>query len=142
MAEIEGYIEPKTNWASDDKFNIADYNRILNNLKAISSTIEKVYKQVETVDMGDEIPEESYSTYWDVKYFNAFEKNVATLETFLGIEATGFSKTFYPNGVFIDWQELNRIEKSIEDMAERLVREIACLERLDFRLGNFKGIKV
>lgn len=142
MIQIDGYIEAKTDWTSSDKFNISDYNRIHGNLNLIKDTIERIYKQIETEDMEEKIPDGSYTSYWDVNYFNAFEKNVATMEKALGTNWTGFSKTFYPNGVFIDWQELNRIEKSIADMVERLNREIAGLERITFRLGTFKEIKI
>lgn len=137
LKKISGYIEPKTNWCSEDKFNIEDYNRILNNINLIAG----VYKKISIYDMGGPIGENAFSGYWNVKYFNAFEKNIDLLGEALGKDY-GIGKTFYENGVFIDWVELNRIESAILDMLKRLDNEMLATERLTFRLGNFNGLKI
>ena len=33
------WVEPKTNWSSNDRFNIADFNRIKNNLEFLCTKV-------------------------------------------------------------------------------------------------------
>lgn len=141
LKKISGSTEPKTNWSSNDKFNIEDYNRILNNINLIAKTATEVCRKINIHDMGEPIKENAFSGYWNVKCFNAFEENVDILGEALGKDY-GIGKTFYENGVFIDWIELNRIESATLDMLKRLDNELSALERLDFRFGNFNGLKI
>ena len=48
------WIQPKTNWAVSDRFNISDYNRIKGNLDFLKDKAETLYMSFDTRDMGQE----------------------------------------------------------------------------------------
>ncbi|MCD7724281.1 MAG: hypothetical protein LUI12_01790 [Clostridiales bacterium] len=135
MAEWE---TPKTDWVETDRFNIYDFNRIKNNILYIYEEAKTIWGDFSIEDMGDDI--DSYSAYWDVDCFNAFETNIDTINEHMLSQDYGYRKTFYENGVFIDYSELNRIESAILKMKKIVDGRNASLRRLAFRIGLPKGI--
>lgn len=131
---------PKTNWTSNDRFNYVDYNRIKNNLQWLYEKAVELYKTFPIADMGEDI--ESYTAYWPVAFFNAWEQNLDTINKNMFVQNYGNKQVFYENGTFIQWNELNRIEGATLRMREILDSQEAGLKRLSFRLGNFKGVRV
>lgn len=138
--EVTIWKPPKTNWTINDRFNYVDYNRIKNNIQWLYEKAVELYKQFNIADMGDDIS--SYEAYWPVKYFNAWEQNLETINQNVFIQNYGTKKTFYENGVFIQWDELNRIEGATLRMKELLERQEAGLKRLPLRLGTFKEVRI
>lgn len=140
MAITVEWIEPKTNWnANSDRFNIDDYNRIKNNLTYLHEYASELYVPFETEDMGEDA---TYPIDWDVDKFNAFERNLEEINKKIYTQDFGVSQTFYPNGVFIQSDELNRIESAILSMKDILDRQKAGVRRLPFRLGQYKSIRI
>ncbi len=137
---VSKWSEPKVNWTPTDRFNFVDYNRIKNNLECLHELAESLYKQFAIGDMGEDIT--TYSAYWDVDIFNLFERNLETINKNVLVQNFGQSQTFYPNGVFIQWDELNRIESAILALKETLDSQQAGKRRLSFRLGTFKEVKI
>lgn len=133
------WTEPKTNWVSDDRFNIDDFNRIKNNLEHLHEKAIAMYRNFEIANMGDDIT--SFESYWNVAFFNAFESNVETINKTIYTQDYGISQRFFENGPFIKWDELNRIERACFSMKDVLDRQESGLIKLSFRLGNMKGIK-
>lgn len=131
---------PKTDWVSTDRFNIEDYNRIKNNLLYVWEQAQLIWGGFEIADMGEDIT--SYSAYWDVDVFNAFESNIDTINEHMLSQDYGIRQTFYENGPFIKWDELNRIEDAILRMKRIADGRKASLVRLAFRLGAPKGLKL
>lgn len=138
--KVTKWQEPKVNWTANDRFNFVDYNRIKNNLQYLHERAVELYKQFSIADMGEDIL--SYTAYWDVDIFNLFEKNLETINKNAYTQDFGVSQTFYPNGKFIQWDELNRIENAILSMKTMLDNQAAGLHRLPFRLGDFKEVRV
>ena len=134
------WTKPKTNWVVTDRFNIADFNRIKNNLKWLYEKAVKLYKNFDIADMGEDIT--SFESYWNVAFFNAFESNVETINNTIYTKDYGISQRFFENGPFIKWDELNRIESACLSMKDILDRQEAGLQRLSFRLGVMKGVNV
>lgn len=133
--------EPKIDWSSTDRFNITDYNRIKNNIQWLFDKANKLYKNFSCVEMGNDIV--SYDSYWKVEFFNAFEKNIETINRNIFTKDYGVSQRFFENGPFIKWDELNRIENACVSMKEILQRhEASMVTRLSFRLGNMKGVRL
>lgn len=139
MVEVTKWHAPKTNWTANDRFNFEDYNRIKNNLVYLYEEATKLWKPFNIEDMGEDIFD--YVTAWKVKYFNAWEKNIEIINNIILTQDYGLSQTFYENGVFIQWNELNRIESAILSMKDILDRQKIGLRKLSFRLGDFKGVK-
>lgn len=137
--EVTKWHTPKTNWTANDRFNYTDYNRIKNNIAYLHEETTKLWKPFNIEDMGEDIFD--YVTAWKAKYFNAWEKNIEIINNIILTQDYGFSQTFYENGVFIQWNELNRIESAILSMRDILDRQKIGLRKLSFRLGDFKGVK-
>ena len=124
---------PKTNWTANDRFNITDYNRIKNNLTIIIGLISSLYEYIDPEDMGEDIS--VYTSFWNVDNFNAIEANVEAVSEFIeGVTPT--RQTFYPNGKFISFTELNRIEGIEARMSDDVQGWLAGLERISFNLGR------
>lgn len=130
---------PKTDWTAKDRFNIEDYNRIKNNLAYLYELAVSIWKYFPAEDMGEDIT--SYEAYWDVDVFNAFEKNLEEINKNTWAKNIGQKQTFYENGIFIKWDELNRIESATLSMHDMLIEHKKNIPRLDFRLGCYRAIK-
>ena len=131
---------PKTNWKSTDKFNWSDYNRIKNNLKWIHEKACELYKPFKIDDMGEDIRD--YRTYWEVRFFNAWEENLDTINKYMYSQNYGKRQRFYENGPFIQWNELNRIEGAILRMREILDSQESGIRRIPFRFGLYKEVRI
>lgn len=133
------WTEPKTNWSAEDRFNIADFNRIKNNILWLHQKAIMLYKNFNIEDMGEDVT--TFKSYWNVAFFNAFETNIEAINKSIYTQDFGISQKFFENGPFIKFDELNRIENSCLSMKEVLERQESGLKRLPIRLGNMKGIK-
>ena len=129
-----GWVTPKTNWVSTDTFNILYYNRIKNNLVYLRQLFGELYEEYGFIEMGQDIT--SYNMYWDANQFNKIESNLILLNSASINENFGEAATFYENGPFIRWDELNRIEKAILELKGCYERQKECVPRLSFRLGG------
>lgn len=134
------WIEPKTDWNKNDRFNYSDYNRIKNNLDYIAKKTEQLVKPVEVSDMGDDIT--SYLAYWDVNVFNMFETNLEAIARASYGKDYGDAKTFYENGMFIKYDELNRIESATLDIYNMLMAQESGLRKIPFVLGRFREVRI
>lgn len=140
LVEVTKWHTPKVNWTASDSFNMKDYNRILNNLLYLHEEASKLWKPFDIEDMGEEIWDNRER--YNVKYFNAWEKNVEIINNVILTQNYGFPQTFYQNGAFISPSELNRIEGAILSMRGILDRQKLSFRKLSFRLGNFKGVRI
>lgn len=140
VVSVTMWHTPKTNWKKGDKFNIDDYNRIKNNLEYIRSVASFLIRQFNHEDMGDDI--ESYAAYWDVDVFNMWERNIELANEHILKKDFGASQRFFPNGKFISFDELNRIESAELDMKQTLEKIERGKRRMSFRLGDYKGVRV
>ena len=129
------WTTPKTDWASTDTFNITDFNRIKNNLNYLHDESESMFgEQYPIIDMGSDLS--SYAGFWDVSKFNAIEQNLATINEHLISSDIGSTLTFYENGTFITYGELNRIESATVTLKATIDGWYEGMNILPFRLGN------
>lgn len=131
--------QPKTDWM-DNRFNINDYNRIKENLEYLHEKAQNLYHIFQVEDLGAN--KADYSEYFYADEFNAFESNLDTINNNIFSQEIGEKQTFFDNGPFIDWEELNRIESASLIIYRMLNRQEPALRRLSFRLGNLKGVSV
>ena len=134
---------PKTNWIVTDRFNITDYNRIKNNIAWLHDKAEKLLKHdIDYNDMGADVS--GYTGYRTAKQFNDFEQNVDIVNEEVFPRDLGETKTFYPNGAFIDYNELNRLESATVTIREDVDGLEAGIsdKHLAFTLGQYNSIKV
>lgn len=130
--------QPKTNWTVMDRFNIGDYNRIRGNLAYLHAKAQELYHAFSVADMGED--KADYSEYFYADEFNMFESNLDTINNNIFSQEIGEKQTFFDNGPFIGWEELNRIESASLTVYNILRRQECVLHRLSFRLGNMKGV--
>jgi hypothetical protein len=132
------WVAPKTDWKSSDRFNISDYNRIRGNLEYLHDYVEKLYTFFSMEDLG--VDKQSYADYFYAREFNGFEKALEQINSTAYTQDIGTKQTFSDNGVFIDWNELNRLESATLKIYNLLERQENALPRMAFRLGNGKGV--
>lgn len=138
--EVTLWKDPKTNWNSTDKFNFSDYNRIKNNLLYLYELSLLMFEEYDIEDLGEDMT--SYLGYFRAFQFNAIEKTLEILNEQTYNEDIGTKQTFYDNGAFIKWDELNRIEDAQSKLYFLLHNQKKGLRRLSFRCGRFKEVKV
>ncbi len=138
--EVMAWQTPKTNWKSTDRMNMSDYNRIKNNIEHLGVIGNEIYHSFVLLDMGKD--KTDYSGYWRASEFNLFESNLEIIKNNFPAADIGERKTFFDNGPFIDWQELNRIESALLDYYDVAILQKQTIPRLAVRLGNVKGVKV
>ena len=133
------WIEPKTDWTPSTRFNIEDYNRIKNNLEYLHSVALIRIGAFEIENMGtDLVVDADEDKSWDVNVFNAFENNLHVISNKIISADIGAKKTFYENGLFPDFAELNRIESVTLRNKNALDNLSAGLRGVPFILGQFK----
>ena len=64
-------------------------------------------------NMGEDIVD--YLELWDYEKFNLFEGNIEKINQSIFTQDIGIKKTFYPNGMFIKYDELNGLEKHVKN---------------------------
>lgn len=139
LSAAGGYIDPPSRWQVTDRFNAVDYNRIKNNLKVLAELVNEVYCRLEIEDMGSD---KDFVSWFYAREFNLFESNLESINQAAFGENIGETKTFFPNGPFIDYTELNRIEDATLYFYEKAIEQKKLLPRLAFSLGGAKGVKV
>lgn len=135
MAEFQ---KPKTNWIAADSFNIEDYNRIKNNLVYLKEISNPLFDNFLIQDMGLDL------SYHDLPYaslLNKFENNLEMINNATMKLHIGDKKQFEPNGMFITYEELNRLETAIEKLYTFLYHSVIGIHRLGFKLGTKGAIK-
>lgn len=136
------WITPKTDWAArtDDKgryagdyFNIADYNRIKNNIWCLRDMAVKLYQAFQIADMG---MDKGLADYLYADEINLIEDNLDTISASTFHKSYGEKQVFTDNGTFIDYAELNRIESATLDIYDKLTSQHEGRRMLTFMLGS------
>ncbi|MDO4333822.1 MAG: hypothetical protein Q4C58_14220 [Eubacteriales bacterium] len=133
------WILPKTGWNADSRMNTVDYNRIKNNLQTLSDLVNEVYCPISLENMG---ADKGFTDWFYAREFNVFERNVDFINQMAFFEDIGVMKTFFDNGPFIDYEELNRIESAMLVFFNKAAAQKKTLPRLALTLGGAKGVKV
>lgn len=126
--------QPKTDWQTDDFFNIEDYNRIKENLNEIRSMALKLWPDFPWEEMGQDKSYEDYGFYADE--INHFEANIDQICVGTFPFVVGSRQTFYDNQPFIDWKELNRIEEACRLIYSNIVSRDQGRKTLAFILNG------
>lgn len=131
------WAKPKTDWKESDFFNIADYNRIKANLNHLRDMAVHLWGEFGLADMGADKTHNDYSFYADE--INQFEDNLEAICVNTYPFAIGDKKTYAANSPFIDFRELNRIEKACQLIYDNIKGREDGLNRMRFRLkgGGF-----
>lgn len=131
--------EPKTNWVSTDYFDAEDYNRIIGNIGYVRELADDLFLHISKEDLGEE---KTHLSMLYAREMNAIESTLETLNLETYQFEVGETMEYRANGSTPLWSELNRIESAIFLLYNTMTAHKAALPRLEFRLGNQKGIKV
>lgn len=132
------WITPKTDWTSTDRFNIEDFNRIRSNTEIALRYVSAVYGlPIEAVaeNLSD------YSEVFRAEDFNEIENAIEVIGRYITDYEVGFKKTFYPNGMFITYMELNRIEKILAYLEDDITKWLNSLYSLPMVLGRDRDFR-
>lgn len=120
------WTTPKTDWYGTtdadgvyigDRFNVADFNRIKNNLDFLRDLAIKLYDEFSLVSLGqDRVP----GDYFYADEINQLEENLVTLNANTLRRNYGAAPVYNANGNTMDFTELNRLEGAILDLYDRL----------------------
>lgn len=132
--------EPKTDWQKTDRFNIEDYNRLRGNVLFLHQKLAEINMYFDIRSMGDAMTD--YGGAWDYDLFNAIEKNVEYINSRMENKDFGVTKTFFPNGAFIDFEELNRLESAMLDMKTSIDNIEKNIRHIPFRLGGYDALRI
>lgn len=135
------WITPKTDWSAaydqsgsyiGDYFNYVDYNRIRNNLEEVTTLAQSLFILNLTTSLSGEATVNGYP-YAGI--INAWETRLDEINQQTYKADIGQKKTFYDNGAFLDADELNRIERSLDMIYQMLKTQYGGRRRLRFTLG-------
>lgn len=138
------WIAPKVNWTAETFINYNDINRIVDNLKYLKGLASHLY----TTKIKDVNVAQKYS-FWQSGYTELYADEVNNIENALtSLNAgtlnydIGKQKTYRDNGAYIDYVELNRIEKAMYSLYMEMTFQTNNLDRLAFTLGGERKFKI
>ena len=127
------WTKSKIDWEMSSRFDMRDYNRIKNNLDYLKELFLNLQPTVPWQNMG---ADKGYTDYPYADDINKFEDNLDTLNNSFINLGIGDKKTFYENQPFIDFNELNRIEKGIMMLYTHLEGSSRARPTLKFTLNG------
>jgi hypothetical protein len=127
------WTEPKTDWDRNSRFDKNDFNRIKNNLYYLKELAYTLYEVFGYTDLG---ADRSYSDYVYADEINEIENNLHRISESTLMLDIGIKKEYFPNQAFINYEELNRIEKAGLRLYELLIGQDTGKKRLAFTLGG------
>lgn len=133
---------PKTNWhgATDsngnytgDRFNSYDFNRIKNNLSYLWDLANRLYKEFSIISLGED---RTPADYFYADEINQLEENLKTINDRTLKREYGNPPIYGANGNTMDFVELNRLERAILDLYNRLTNESEGRRTFTWNLGT------
>lgn len=136
---------PKINWYGmtdadgnyvGDRFNEVDFNRIKNNLTYLRELSVNLYEEFSIVSLGaDRTP----ANYFYADEINQLEENLDTINTNTLQRSYGTPPVYVDNGNTMDFVELNRLERAILDLYDRLTNEFEGRRMFTWNFGMKGG---
>lgn len=131
------WLIPKTNWTKDDYFNIEDFNRIKNNLIHLRELAIKLYKEFTIEVVG---ADKTYSDFLYADEINKLENNIEVINAKTVNGSYGTKKTFVTNGPTMTFEDLNRWERAMLDIYNKLINEYNGRRSFQWNFGARGGL--
>ena len=139
------WSKPKTDWhfGSDsegnytgDRFNAVDFNRIKNNLEYLRELAITMYDEFNIHNLGiDKTPKD----YFYADEINRLEENLNIINRNSVKSSYGNTPSYEDNGNVMDATELNRLEKAIFDIYDKLTNQHTGRRTFTWNLGTQGG---
>ena len=123
---------------STSKFNWSDYMQLRAMIMDLNSMANELYLSFQIKTMR---PIKTYDDYFYAEDFNRIEENLEITNKHVFTQDIGETKTFYDNGQFIKYDELNRLINGLYTLSDMLKNQAKNRRKLEIRLGNMKGVK-
>lgn len=139
--------KPKTDWHGSfdengdyhgDYFNLEDYNRLNENLHVLRNLSLLLYNDF-TINQEEK---RTYSDYIYAEDINNIENNLNKINSCTFKLDLGNSKTYVDNGNFIDFNELNRLEKAMLKIYELLTNQLDGIRQFTFSFEDGEGVNL
>lgn len=132
---------PKTDWHGEvidnkyvgDFFNAEDYNRIKNNLEYLQSLAIQMYNDFTINSVGED---KTPSDYFYADEMNKIEDNLEIINNNTFQNTYGDKPVFVANGKTMNFEELNRIEKAILDIFNKLNNQSIGRRKFEWNFGT------
>ena len=128
------FITPKTDWTREDYFDLyPDYFRIKNNILELLKLVQELYGSADIIPMEDYgIEDNRFSDF-----YNNVERNLDILaDSGFRNPAMPATATWQDNRAAWDYNDLNRIEGSIQMMYRDLYSQYINRRKIAFVLGG------
>lgn len=132
------WTTPKTNWTKNDRFEVADWDRIRFNLEAMHNLAVNLFEAVEIAATKSK----TVLSYLYASDLNAIEANLESINAASVKLGIGERKTFAPNGNSIDYTELNRIESACASIYQTMQNFINLYYFCDDELYTDEGVGI
>lgn len=134
------WTTPKTDWYgavvngvyTGDRFNAVDFNRIKNNLVYLRDLAVKVYEEFSITAVG---ADKTTADYFYAEEINKMEQNLATINAKTLKMSYGTAPTYSDNGRTMDYAELNRLERAILDLYDKLTNQYEGRRKFKWNFG-------
>lgn len=134
------WTSPKTDWYgavvngvyTGDRFNAVDFNRIKNNLVYLRDLAVKVYEEFSITAVG---ADKTTADYFYAEEINKMEQNLATINAKTLKMSYGTAPTYSDNGRTMDYVELNRLERAILDLYDKLTNQYEGRRKFKWNFG-------
>ena len=123
---------------SASKFNWGDYMSFRQGIRELHTMANDLYLGFPIKTMRQI---KTYEDYFYAEDFNRIEENLETINKHVFTQDIGKTKTFYDNGQFIKYDELNRLIDGMYTLTDMLKNQMKNRRKLEIRLGNMKGVK-
>lgn len=123
---------------SASKFNWGDYMSFWQGIMELHTMANDLYLGFPIKTMRQI---KTYEDYFYAEDFNRIEENLETINKHVFTQDIGKTKTFYDNGQFIKYDELNRLIDGMYTLTDMLKNQMKNRRKLEIRLGNMKGVK-
>lgn len=133
------WIEPKTDWTSEDSFDYVAYNRITGNITYLKDFADSLFAFLTNFSLETE--KTNLSLIY-ARHMNAIEDGLDLLNGETYGKNIGEKKSYKPNKNVPTYEEYNRIESACLMLYNEMQIHKANLPKLAFRLGSQKGIRV
>ena len=127
---MANWIEPKTDWTTEDAFDYVAYNRVTGNITYLKTLADDLWARLTELSLETEKGN-----------LSPIEDGLDRLNLETYVKNIGEKKTYKPNGNVPLYDEYNRIEMACLMLYNELQVHKANLPKLEFVLGNQKGIK-
>lgn len=131
------WVQPKIDWEREDYFNAVDFNRIKNNLVYLRELAIELYNEFAIQPVGED---KTYRDYFYADEINQLESNLDVINQNTLRIPYGNAPLYHDNGNTMTYEELNRLERAIFDLYNKLTNQSNGRRNLAFHFGMRGGL--